>query len=87
MARSIEKQLDEETVWYLEHFDLLLEDWSGVHPYTEWHTVQAAREGYAKYKQSAPGVQLHLVREMRIRYVVDGPIEAKRSPSRSVRDL
>jgi hypothetical protein len=81
-SRVAQQHLDTEHVWYLEYFDVQLEDWSGIAPYTEFYTELAACRAYLEHKKKVPGGNARVVRETRERYVVTGPVNPKRPLSR-----
>lgn len=76
-------EIERENVWYIETWDVQLQGWTGVHPYTEWGDEALAVAGYLKHKKKTPGGSSHLVRENRSRYVVTGDREPVRGAARS----
>lgn len=61
-----------ETLWFIEEWDVQLEEWHGAHPYTEWEDADLAQRGFESHKAAVPGGRARLVRENRSRVVVVG---------------
>jgi len=85
-SRVTQPLLDTEDVWYLEYFDVQVEEWTGLYPYTEYHSEVAACRAHLEHKKKVPGGNARVVRETRQRYLVTGPLQPKRPLSRRNRN-
>jgi hypothetical protein len=76
-------ELDHECVWYLEAWDVQMETWTGVPPYTEFGSRHLGLQGLAAHKAKVPGGLAHLVEEKRSRWVIEGDREPTWGAARS----